>query len=104
MKLLASTNFEDVSAHLEFTGDTELGDNSIGVLPFKDDDGNLQVRRLIETGEAVVKVTNPIELEYKDITIFDQTWREEGDDDGAIQGIATVCKLLIHKLSYIHKL
>ena len=96
MFVLASINFEDVSATLEFTGsgDTELGDNSVGVLPFEDEDGNLQVRRLIPSGEAVVKITSPVEVEYDDVTIYDQTWRADGDDDGDLQGIATVWKIL----------
>ena len=84
----------DVESTLEFTTEAKLADISVGVLPFEDKDGNLQVRRLIEKDNAVVKMTAPIENEISDVTIYDQTWRAEGDDDGQIQGIATVISLL----------
>ena len=77
----------DVSATLEIKGDMKLADDSVGVLPYTDKNGNLQVRRLIESGNAVTKTTAPIASEISDLTIWDQTWR---DEDDAIQGVATV--------------
>ena len=78
---------DDVSATLEIKGDMKLADDSVGALPYTDKNGQLQVRRLIETGNAVTKTTAPIVSEISDLTIWDQTWR---DEDDAIQGIATV--------------
>ena len=86
---------DDVVSTLEFTGDAKLADDSVGVLPFLDTDGKLQVRRLIESGNAVFKMTAPQVGEVSDLTIFDQTWRADGDDNGPIQGIATVRKIYI---------
>ena len=83
---------DGVVSTLEFTGDAKLADSSVGILPFQDADGKLQVRRLIESGNAVFKMTAPQEGEVSDLTIFDQTWRQEGDDNGPIHGIATVSK------------
>ena len=83
---------DGVVSTLEFTGDAMLADSSVGVLPFQDAEGKLQVRRLIESGNAVFKMTAPQVGEVADLTIFDQTWRQEGDDTGPIHGIATVNK------------
>ena len=85
-------NIPGMVATLEFIDTTKLGDETSGALPFEDN-GVLQISRLIESGKAVRKTTDPITAENDKVTIFDQTWRN-GD---ALNGVATVRIILLCK-------
>ena len=78
----------DVTGTLDLTSNKDV-DLGKGNLPVTDANGDLQIRRLIQTPDAKMTLTPKVgdELVFESVTIFDQTYK---DSDGNVQGIATV--------------
>ena len=85
-------NIPGVVTKIEFLDETKLGDETNGALPFEEN-GELQISRLIGPGKAVRNTTAPwyVKGEIGGFTIFDQTWR----NDDALNGVATVRTIMI---------